>query len=76
MKNIFFTPPPASLEEEASTGYTEVTMRQAHEMRMPVTMEVAKTHVRVTSVWNFPDCRGQQTEFSHYRYEQLSSLRI
>jgi neurofibromin 1 len=40
----------ASLEEEASTGYTEVTMRQAHEMRMPVTMEVADTHVRVTSV--------------------------
>ncbi|KAG1755407.1 hypothetical protein EDB19DRAFT_1661084 [Suillus lakei] len=41
---------PTSLEEEASTGYTEVTMRQAHEMRMPVTMEVAETYVRVTSI--------------------------
>ncbi|KAG2156346.1 hypothetical protein DEU56DRAFT_231415 [Suillus clintonianus] len=41
---------PTSLEEEASTGYTEVTMRQTHEMRMPVTMEVAETHVRVTSI--------------------------
>ncbi|KAG1876130.1 hypothetical protein C8R48DRAFT_830907 [Suillus tomentosus] len=39
-----------SLEEEGITGYTEVTMRQAHEMRMPVTMEVADTHVRVTSI--------------------------
>jgi neurofibromin 1 len=41
---------PTSLEEEAIIGYTEVTMRQAHEMRMPVTMEVADTHVRVTSI--------------------------
>ncbi|KAG2060194.1 hypothetical protein BDR06DRAFT_948277 [Suillus hirtellus] len=41
---------PTSLEEEGITGYTEVTMRQAHEMRMPVTMEVADTHVRVTSI--------------------------
>jgi hypothetical protein len=52
---------PASLEEEAIIGYTEVTMRQAHEMRMPVTMEVADTHVRVTSVchhhFNFRRCQ-------------------
>ncbi|KAG1752509.1 uncharacterized protein EDB91DRAFT_1102988 [Suillus paluster] len=41
---------PTSLEEESSTVYTEVTMRQAHEMRIPVTMEVAETHVRVTSI--------------------------
>jgi neurofibromin 1 len=44
---------PASLEEEAGMVYAEVTMRQAHEMRMPVTMEVGKTHVRVTSVRKF-----------------------
>ncbi|KAG6336483.1 hypothetical protein ID866_2597 [Astraeus odoratus] len=40
---------PASLEKEASTTFSDVTMRQAHEIRMPVKMEVAVTHIRITS---------------------------
>lgn len=43
--------------------YAEVTMRQAHEMRMPVTMEVGKTHVRVTSVWNFTSYKKSRLSF-------------
>ncbi|KAH7916805.1 hypothetical protein BJ138DRAFT_1121610 [Hygrophoropsis aurantiaca] len=41
---------PMTLEQETRTSFTDVTMRQAHEMRMPVTMEVAVTHIRITSV--------------------------
>ncbi|KAH7931340.1 hypothetical protein BV22DRAFT_1124264 [Leucogyrophana mollusca] len=41
---------PTTLEEEERTVFTDVTMRQAHDMRMPVTMEVALTHIRITSV--------------------------
>ncbi|KAI9574812.1 hypothetical protein HD554DRAFT_2201766 [Boletus coccyginus] len=40
----------SSLEHESNTVFTEVTMRQAHDIRMPVNMEVAHTHIRITSV--------------------------
>lgn len=43
----------ASLEHESNTAFTEVTMRQAHDIRMPVNMEVALTHIRITSVRSF-----------------------
>ena len=46
----------ASLEHESNVIFTEVTMRQAHDIRMPVNMEVALTHIRITSVRSFgPD---------------------
>ncbi|KAF8450670.1 hypothetical protein L210DRAFT_3520995 [Boletus edulis BED1] len=41
---------PTSLEHESNTAFTEVTMRQAHDIRMPVNMEVALTHIRITSI--------------------------
>lgn len=48
----------ASLEQETNMIFTEVTMRQAHDIRMPVNMEVALTHIRITSVRSFdPDIR-------------------
>lgn len=43
----------ASLEQESNMVFTEVTMRQAHDIRMPVNMEVALTHIRITSVRSF-----------------------
>jgi hypothetical protein len=43
----------ASLEHESNMVFTEVTMRQAHDIRMPVNMEVALTHIRITSVRDF-----------------------
>lgn len=43
----------ASLEHESNMVFTEVTMRQAHDIRMPVNMEVALTHIRITSVRGF-----------------------
>ena len=39
-----------SLEDERREGFTEATMRQSHQMRMPVTLEVGVTHIRITSV--------------------------
>ncbi|KAI6003613.1 hypothetical protein EDD15DRAFT_2567619 [Pisolithus albus] len=41
---------PASLEDENSSLFADVTMRQAHDIRMPVNMEVAVTHIRITSI--------------------------
>ncbi|KAL4081516.1 hypothetical protein V8B97DRAFT_1923406 [Scleroderma yunnanense] len=41
---------PESLESEQSSLFTDVTMRQAHEIRMPVKMEVGVTHIRITSI--------------------------
>ncbi|KAF8559154.1 hypothetical protein OG21DRAFT_1570167 [Imleria badia] len=41
---------PTSLEHESNMVFTEVTMRQAHDIRMPVNMEVALTHIRITSI--------------------------
>ncbi|KAG8218508.1 hypothetical protein J3R82DRAFT_4145 [Butyriboletus roseoflavus] len=41
---------PTSLEQESNMVFTEVTMRQAHDIRMPVNMEVALTHIRITSI--------------------------
>ena len=43
----------ASLEHETNIPFTEVTMRHAHDIRMPVNMEVALTHIRITSVRSF-----------------------
>lgn len=39
-----------SLEDERREVFTEATMRQAHQMRMPVTLEVGSSHIRITSV--------------------------
>ncbi|KAI6130277.1 hypothetical protein EDD16DRAFT_1541379 [Pisolithus croceorrhizus] len=41
---------PASLEDENNSSFADVTMRQAHDIRMPVNMEVAVTHIRITSI--------------------------
>jgi hypothetical protein len=38
------------LEEELVEEFKEVTMRQAHQIRMPVILEVCVTHLRITSV--------------------------
>ena len=43
----------ASLENEGSLPSTDVTMRQAHEIRTLVKMEVAVTHICITSVRGF-----------------------
>lgn len=43
----------ASLEQESNMAFNEVTMRQAHDIRMPVHMEVALSHIRITSVCSF-----------------------
>lgn len=42
----------ASLEDERREVFTEATMRQSHQMRMPVTLEVGVSHIRITSVSN------------------------
>ncbi|KAI6152285.1 hypothetical protein BKA82DRAFT_4387651 [Pisolithus tinctorius] len=41
---------PASLEDENNSPFADVTMRQAQDIRMPVKMEVAVTHIRITSI--------------------------
>ncbi|KAF9226729.1 hypothetical protein BS17DRAFT_500836 [Gyrodon lividus] len=41
---------PTSLERESNSSYSDVTMRQAHDIRMPVDMKVALTHIRITSI--------------------------
>jgi neurofibromin 1 len=40
----------ASLEQETCQIFRDVAMRQDHQMRMPVVLEVGVTHLRVTSV--------------------------
>jgi hypothetical protein len=42
--------PTVTLEEEASERFKEVTMRQHQQMRVPVVLEVATSHIRITSV--------------------------
>lgn len=39
-----------ALEDERMDVFTEATMRQSHQMRMPVTLAVGVTHIRITSV--------------------------
>ncbi|KAF9238786.1 hypothetical protein BU15DRAFT_88233 [Melanogaster broomeanus] len=41
---------PASLESETGADFLDVTMRQAHDIRMPVNMKVSQTHIRITSI--------------------------
>ncbi|KIJ20411.1 hypothetical protein PAXINDRAFT_166473 [Paxillus involutus ATCC 200175] len=41
---------PASLERESHLTFPDVTMRQARDIRMPVDMKVAVTHIRITSI--------------------------
>ncbi len=38
------------LEDEPGTEYEEVTMRHTHPMRVPVTMRVSQSHIRITTV--------------------------
>lgn len=40
------------LEDERREVFTEVMMRQAHQMRMPVVLEIGASHIRITSVSN------------------------
>lgn len=37
-------------EEESKDEWTDVTMRHNHPMRVPVTLAVATTHLRITTV--------------------------
>ena len=39
-----------SLEAEPRTRFDEVTMRHTHPMRVPVSLEVAQSHLRITTV--------------------------
>ncbi|EIW76207.1 hypothetical protein CONPUDRAFT_64047 [Coniophora puteana RWD-64-598 SS2] len=39
-----------AMEAETRQMFPEMTMRQVHDVRMPVILEVAETHVRITSV--------------------------
>ena len=41
---------PVGLESELSDNFDDVTMRQTHPMRVPVSMRVAQSHIRVTTV--------------------------
>ncbi|KAH7887502.1 hypothetical protein F5I97DRAFT_2056906 [Phlebopus sp. FC_14] len=41
---------PTSLEKESHASFPDVIMRQPHDIRMPVNMEVALTHLRITSI--------------------------
>ncbi|KAI0355329.1 hypothetical protein OH77DRAFT_1424817 [Trametes cingulata] len=43
-----------TLEEEAGDDYEEVTMRHTHPMRVPVTMRVAQSHIRITTTKALP----------------------
>jgi hypothetical protein len=40
----------ASLEQETCQIFRDVAMRQDHQMRMPVVLEVGVSHLRITSV--------------------------
>ncbi|KAI0371618.1 hypothetical protein BV20DRAFT_1017123 [Pilatotrama ljubarskyi] len=42
------------LEEETGDDYEEVTMRHTHPMRVPVTMRVAQSHIRITTTKALP----------------------
>lgn len=42
------------LEDEPGTEYEEVTMRHTHPMRVPVTMRVSQSHIRITTVSYLP----------------------
>jgi len=39
-----------SLEDERREGFGDATMRQSHQIRMPVFLEVGVSHIRITSV--------------------------
>lgn len=41
-----------ALEEEARDQFPEVTLRQGHPMRVPVALQIATSHLRVTTVMN------------------------
>ncbi|KAI0677196.1 hypothetical protein C8Q78DRAFT_1180405 [Trametes maxima] len=43
-----------TLEEEPGEEYEEVTMRHTHPMRVPVTMQVAPSHIRITTTKALP----------------------
>ena len=42
------------LEAEISDDFQEVTMRHAHPMRVPVTMRIAQSHIRITTTKALP----------------------
>ncbi|OJT09503.1 Neurofibromin [Trametes pubescens] len=42
------------LEDEPGTEYEEVTMRHTHPMRVPVTMRVSQSHIRITTTKALP----------------------
>ncbi|KAI8982739.1 hypothetical protein BD414DRAFT_515918 [Trametes punicea] len=42
------------LEEESGKEFEEVTMRHTHPMRVPVTMKVASSHIRITTTKALP----------------------
>lgn len=44
-----------ALEQEARDEFPEVTLRQGHPMRIPVSLEIATNHLRVTTVKHPPD---------------------
>ncbi|KAI0329579.1 hypothetical protein GY45DRAFT_1324865 [Cubamyces sp. BRFM 1775] len=44
----------SALEEEPSEDFEEVTMRHTHPMRVPVTMKVAHSHIRITTTKALP----------------------
>ncbi|KAL7282669.1 hypothetical protein ACG7TL_004142 [Trametes sanguinea] len=43
-----------ALEEEPSIDFEDVTMRHTHPMRVPVTMKVAQSHIRITTTKALP----------------------
>lgn len=43
-----------ALEQEAKDEFTEVTLRQGHPMRIPVSLVIATSHLRVTTVILLP----------------------
>lgn len=45
-------------EEESKDEWTDVTMRHNHPMRVPVTLAVATTHLRITTVCILLDENG------------------